>query len=278
MRLGAPVYGYTSPEEWIKCHVENGYGAAYCPVKPSDPKGKIDEYVSAAREHNLVIAEVGIWNNVLDPKDGEKNIALSIERLAFAEQIGARCAVNISGSCGTRWDGPHPDNLNQKTFDRIVEISLRILEEVQPKKAKYALEPMPWAYPNGRESAQKLLEAVNHPCFGVHVDMANLINGIDRVYHNAALTQDFFDHLGDSICSVHAKDTFLQPDHLTMHIDEAIPGDGLFDFATLLRCCAKLNDVPVLAEHLRTKEEYEKSTGYLKKVAKESNLDWDVAI
>ncbi|MBQ3864350.1 MAG: sugar phosphate isomerase/epimerase [Clostridia bacterium] len=279
MRLGAPVTGYTSPEEWIAIHKERGYGAAYCPVKPSDPKAKIQEYIAAAREHNLVIAEVGIWNNLLaqDPMEKEQNIRISIERLAFADKIGARCAVNISGSCGKRWDGPHPQNLTEQTFEEIVRISNRILEEVQPKTVKYALEPMPWAYPNSRESAQKLIDCVNHPQFGVHVDMANLINSIDRVYHTGELTKDFFGHLGSFICSVHAKDSQIVEDRLTMHIDEAIPGEGIFDFDTLLQCCAALGDVPVLAEHLQTQEQYEKATSYLKKVAERNGLQWDAA-
>ena len=279
MRLGAPVSRYNNPEEWVRLHVENGYGAAYCPVKASDPKSLIQEYVSAAKEHNIVIAEVGIWNNLLaqDPEEAEKNIRISIERLAFADEIGARCAVNISGSCGTRWDGPHPDNLTEKTFDRIVEISRRILDEVKPARAKYALEPMPWAYPNSRESAQHLIDRVDNPQFGVHVDMANLINCIDRVYHTGELTRDFFENLGSHICSVHAKDSLLVEDRLTMHVDEAIPGEGIFDFDTLLKCCAALGDVPVLAEHLKTQEQYQKATSHLKLVAQRNGLAWETA-
>ena len=67
MRLGAPVYGWKTAEEWALCHVKKGYGAAYWPLPVDAQPETEDAFVRAAGRHNLVIAEVGVWNNLLDP-------------------------------------------------------------------------------------------------------------------------------------------------------------------------------------------------------------------
>jgi len=54
-----------------------------------------------------------------------------------------------------------------------------------------------------------------------------------------------------------------------------IPGRGMFDHEALLRCCDALDtDLPVLAEHLETQEEYLQATGFFKAKAKELKLQF----
>ena len=81
------------------------------------------------------------------------------------------------------------------------------------------------------------------------------------------MTKAFFDAFGPLIRSVHAKDTILREERLTLHIDEAIPGHGVFDYNTLLIQCHELGDIPVMAEHLQTTEEYDEATGFISKKA-----------
>ncbi len=265
MRLGAPVFDWTTPEEWALAHVKKGYGAAYWPLGDGAPESEEREYVMAAQAHGLVIAEVGIWNNLLDSDDArrEENMQYAIRRLRIADRVGARCCVNISGSKSTYWDGPHPDNLSEETFRQVVEGTRRILDEADPKHTYYTLEPMPWMLPYDVESLQRLIAAVDRPRFAVHVDMCNLVNSFYKVYHTGDMTREFFHAFGPLIRSVHAKDTLLAEDKLTLHIDEAIPGRGVFDYDTLLYACHKLGDIPVMAEHLHTREEYDEATGFL---------------
>jgi len=265
MRLGAPVFDWSTPEEWALAHVKKGFGAAYWPLADGAPEKEETAYIQAAQRYDLVISEVGVWNNLMDsnPIRREENIQYAIRRLRTADRVGARCCVNISGSCSSFWDGPHPDNLSPETFRQVVETTRRIIDEAAPEHTYYTLEPMPWMLPYDVASLQKLLEAVDRPHFAVHADMCNLINAFDKVYSTGQMTKAFFGAFGSLIRSVHAKDTLLKEDMLTLHIDEAIPGQGLFDYDMLLRECHKLGDIPVMAEHLHTQEEYDKATGFL---------------
>ena len=265
MRIGAPVYQYNNAEQWALRHIEHGYGAAYFPLNYKDDPQQIEEYADAARRHGLVICEVGAWNNQLDknPDIRRRNFSYAVGQLQLADRIGAACCVNIAGSLSDTWDGPHPDNLSDETFRHIVETVQRIIDTAKPKNTYYTLEPMPWLFPRSSEDLSRLIREINREAFAVHVDMCNMINSIDRVYRSGDLVLSFFREFGPLIRSVHAKDTVLEK-RLTLHIGEAIPGEGLFDFDALFSQCAKLSpDLPVMAEHLKSQEEYLQATGFM---------------
>lgn len=278
MRLGAPVFHHQSAEEWAHRHVEKGFGAAYWPLPVDADHALEQEYVEAAARHDLVIAEVGIWNNLLDnnAQKREENILYAIARLEQAERVGARCCVNIAGSRSDLWHGPHPLNLTEETFDLIVSTTRRILDAVQPVKSRYALEPMPWMYPSDLSSTLRLAEAIGRPGLGVHVDMCNLMSGCDRVYRSGALTREYFAACGPLIRSVHLKDVAINDD-LPVHIREVVPGEGVFDHETLLRECAALGDVCVMSEHLSSPEQYDQATGFIQATARRLNLPFTAA-
>lgn len=64
------------------------------------------------------------------------------------------------------------------------------------------------------------------------------------------------------------KDTLMQP-HLTIHIDEAMPGKGVLDYGIFLAELSKLpEDTPLMLEHLQTNEEYAEAADYIRGVAK----------
>lgn len=175
MRLGGPVQGYDTPEAWIAALRAAGYRAALCPV---------DADADAARAADIVIAEVGAWCNPLSRDDAERQAALlkCQRQLALADEIGALCCVNIAGSRGEQWDGPHPDNLTPATFDLIVETVRDIIDAVRPTRAFYTPEPMPWAYPDSVDSYLRLIAAIDRRAFGAHLDPVNWVNSPGRYY------------------------------------------------------------------------------------------------
>ena len=131
MRLGGPVFGETSnPDSWAKAVKNHGYSAAYCPIDSESDEATIDAYIEAAKKADIVIAEVGAWSNPISIDETEREAALEKCRvqLALADRVGANCCVNISGSRGPKWDGPHPDNLTDNTFDLIVESVRSIID------------------------------------------------------------------------------------------------------------------------------------------------------
>ena len=271
MRLGGPLpQSYSDPDSWIAAVKERGYRAAYCPVQQRD--NMVEAYAQAARNADVLIAEVGAWSNPLSSDEHERRKAINYcqQRLALADDIDARCCVNIAGSRGRVWDGPHPENLTHETFDLIVETVRTIIDSVKPLRTFYTLETMPWLYPDSTDSYEKLLRAVDRRQFAVHFDPVNLVNSPGRYYHNGALIREFVSRLGPSIKSCHAKDIVLAEGHLPVHLDECRPGLGTLDYRVLLQELQRVDaDMPLMLEHLAREEEYALGAEYVRSIAQE---------
>lgn len=276
IKLGGPVFKkYNNPDEWISALNELNYKAAYCPVQPGTGSEEIKQYKNAAQKANIVIAEVGAWSNPIDPDDLKSKAAIEkcINALQLADEIGANCCVNISGSRNPeKWAGPHPENLTPETFDLIVETTRKIIDAVNPKNTFYALETMPWAYPDSVESYEKLLKAINRERFGVHLDPVNLIVSPQLYYKNGEMITEAFKKLGPFIKSCHAKDILLLEDELTPHLPEVRAGLGNLDYAVYLKELSGLKNIPLMLEHLNTEAEYSQAAIYIRSVAEKNNI------
>ena len=238
IRLGGPSFAKTDdPEALALAHRKLGYRAAYCPGVALKDTDRISALTEAFAKHDVVIAEVGRWCNLLDadPEKRRKNLETVTEGLALAEAIGALCCVDIAGSFNpTSWFGPHPDNLSQKYFDAAVENARKIIDAVKPKRARFSYEVMGWALPDSPDSYVKLIKAVQRPAFGVHLDPCNLVNSPEKFYHNTALLNECFDKLGRWIVSCHAKDLTWDVE-MNVHFREVAPGKGSMDYTTYLK-------------------------------------------
>ena len=272
MRLGAPLpEPISDPDQWVAALQAKGYRAAYCPLNGSEDYAVIRAYAHAAERAGIIIAETGAWSNPLSPDEAISRAAIEKCQimLALADEIGARCCVNIAGSRGEKWDGPHPADLTPATFNLIVDTVRAIIDAVRPKRAFYTLEPMPWMVPDSIESYEELILAIDRPQFGVHFDPVNLINCPQRYFFNGDFIRKFIDRLGHAVRSVHAKDIHLQ-DKLTVHLDEVRPGLGELDYRTLLHELNRLEpDLPLMLEHLPLASEYDLAAAYVREVAGE---------
>jgi sugar phosphate isomerase/epimerase len=267
MRLGGPVFEAWDgdPERWALAVRNEDYRAAFSPVTDPDDTEGIGRFAAAAEAHDIVIAEVGAWSNPIssDEEESRKAMELCKKRLAVAEEIGARCCVNIAGSRGRKWDGPHRNNLSDETFEMIVETTRQIIDAVRPKRTFYTLETMPWVFPDSVDSYLRLLEAMDRSAFAVHLDPVNIINSPAAYYNNGAVIRACFEKLGPHIRSCHAKDIRLQ-DRLTVHLDEVLPGTGDLDYQTYLEELDKLPpDTPLMLEHLKDGEAYLEAREYI---------------
>jgi sugar phosphate isomerase/epimerase len=276
LRLGGTVFGeYDDPLSWVEAHQRWGYRAAWCPVDADAGENEVAAYRETARRHDLVIAEAGAWSNPLSRDDTLRSAAIEKCRrqLELADRIGALCCVNISGSRGEKWDGPHQDNLTDETFEMIVEITRKIIDHVKPTRTYFTLETMPWTYPDSVDSYLRLVNAIDRERFAVHMDPVNLVCSPQRYYRNAELIRDFFARLGPMIRSCHAKDIILR-DKLTTHLDECPPGTGGLDYATYLRELKKFPNAPLMMEHMKEPEEYEMAGKYIRSVGREVGVDF----
>ena len=276
LRLGGPAFSKSEdPEEMALAHRQLGYRAAYCPnVSLNDP-GRIKAVADAFAKHDVVLAEVGRWCNLLDPDADKrrKNLETVTEGLALADALGARCCVDIAGSFNpTVWYGPHPENLSPKFFEAAVENARKIIDAVKPKRAKLAYEMMGWAIPDSPDSYVKLIQAVDREAFAVHLDVCNLVNSPEKFYHNTELINESFDKLGRWIVSCHAKDLTWDIE-MNVHFREVRPGTGSIDYATYLRRLAQLpSPPPLMLEHLSKPEEYDQARQHILDTGKKAGL------
>lgn len=275
MRLGSQLFGDTStPESWVNEVLKGGYRSAVCPDLTDTSEDVVRAYVRAAEANDITISEVGAWSNPISADEAVRQEALAHckRRLALADAVGARCCVNIAGSRGEQWDGPHPDNFSDDTFALIVDTVREIIDAVLPKRTFFALETMPWIFPDSADTYLALLKAIDRPAFAVHFDPVNMISSPRIYYKNGELIRDFFAKLGPYIRNCHAKDIKLAG-KLTVHLDEVVPGRGALDYRTFLRELNKLDpDTSLIVEHLHAPEEGEEAARYIRSVARELDI------
>ncbi len=278
IRLGAPAFAKTDdPELLALAHRKLGYRAAFCPKVALDDAARIKALTDAFAKHDVVIAEVGRWVNLLDAdaEKRKKNLQTVTDGLALAEAIGARCCVDIAGSfSATSWFGPHPDNFTDKFFDAAVENARKIIDAVKPKRAKFCYEMMGWAMPHDPDCYLRMIKAVDRDGFGVHLDPCNLVNSPEKFYRNAGLLNECFDKLGRWIASCHAKDLAWEVE-MNVHFREVCPGKGSLDYTTYLKRLARLpQNPPLMIEHLAKAEEYDAARQHIIEVGRKAGLSF----
>ena len=267
MRLGISLSPqHDTAGEWAEKLHNMGCRSVAFPCNHDD--SKVDDYVQACHDYDLLIAEVKAWSNPMhsDSKERAKNVKYCQEQLRLADEIGAKCCVNIAGSCGEIWDGGYVENYSGDTRKKIIETTQEIIDAVNPTRSFYTLEPMPWMLPDGPESYLKLLEDVDRSGFAVHMDIVNMINCPERYFFNTAFIEKCFDLLGPYIKSCHVKDIRLET-FLTFNLKETACGDGNLDIIKYGQCVDELDpDMAFIIEHLNTEEEYKDSLRYVKEL------------
>ena len=292
IRLGGPVFMDTSkaagageshgarandPVALAKAHRAKGYRAAYAPwVKLDDAEG-IREIRKAFEVEDVMIAEVGYWENLLDtePEERKKTRQAMVNALALAEELGARCAVDILGSyCHGNGNSVHAaDNFSQDAFDEAVEISRYMIDAVKPKTAFFAYEIFPFNVVDSPEMIAKLLNAVDREQFGVHLDLANLINCPRAYWTSGDIMRECVELFGDRIVSAHAKDIKMQEPAISVILKEVLMGTGNLDITANIRELHKLpQEIPYMMEHLPNEEAYDLAAEHIRMVAAQEEI------
>lgn len=273
LRLGGPVFEkYDAPDSWVRAVKKLGYRAAYCPVGLNASSEEIKAYEKAAKDADILIAEVGAWSNPIspDPNMAKEAFEKCTTSLDLADNIGAKCCVNIAGSRDKEnWAGPHPENFSDETFEMIVETTRKIIDEVKPSRTFFTLEAMPWVFPESPDAYLRLIKAIDRKSFAVHLDPVNMMVSPAVFFQNGNLIKECFKKLGPYIKSCHAKDLILKQGTYMPQFDEVRPGLGAMDYHVFLAELRNLPEVPIMMEHLATAEEYEAGATFIRKVVGE---------
>lgn len=268
MRLGAPIAtDNKDPENVAQAHADLGYRAAFCPWGLSlNDMPYLHALRQAFEDRDITIAEVIGWRNPI-PRDQamrQDAFAWLSEQLAVAEELGARCCLTFGGTVDNEksWT-PNAENLTRDTFDLIVETVRKLIDAVQPKRTKLCLEMMATVFPDNADSYLELINAIDRPAFGVHLDPINVVLSRQDYFNPAPLIQDCFRKLGPHIVSCHIKDMIWRPER-GFHFYETIPGTGVFDLRTYLSELRQLpDDTPLMLEHLDSPEAYKQGSDYI---------------
>jgi sugar phosphate isomerase/epimerase len=261
LRLGAPPWSNDDdPEVLAQAHRKKGYRAAYCPDIPLGDADRIRATEAAFARHDVVIAEVGRWVNLLaaDPEERRRNLQTVTDGLALAEAVGARCCVDIAGSFNPdSWYGPDPENLSGRFFEAAVENARAIIDAVQPRRAAFCYEMMAWSLPDSPDAALRLVQAVDRKAFAIHLDACNLVNSPTRYYESSALIRECYAKLAPMIASVHVKDLAWEIE-MAVHFREVRAGLGSIDHGVWLAEHARhAPEAPLMLEHLQDDAEYD---------------------
>lgn len=257
---------------------EKGYTAAYPPGVRIGQTDEIKEIRRIFEGADIMLAEVGYWQNLLDTDHAErqKNRDRMVEALAVAEALGARCSINMLGSyCHGQGPSKHSKrNFSDEAFQEAVEISRYCIDSVKPKTAFFVYEIFPLNVVDSPEMIAALVKAVNRKQFGVHMDLVNLINCPRNYFNSAGVIQRSVELFGNHIVSAHVKDIKLREPAVSVILEEVRPGLGGLDMAAYLRALSGLeHTVPLLMEHLPNEQEYDLAAEYVRSVARTEGIE-----
>ncbi len=287
IRLGAPIFPAPTqqddPFDLAQRHRVKGWAAAYVPPTDVNDTPRLREVRAAFEEADVMLAELGYWDNLLDPDPAKAaaNQKRMVECLTIADEVGAACAVNVAGSyaAGVSMTDHHPDNFSEEFFDTVAEMARKFIDEVKPTRTSFCYEIFPFNVTYRCANVRRLADAVDRPQFSIHYDLANLIDNAASYFDHGHLLDESRELLGTRIVSAHAKDLTLASPSISVQLDEVLPGRGNLDYAGMLKMLDGLPhyfggaaDLPLMIEHLDTEAEYEEAGVYIRGVAKQHGI------
>lgn len=276
MKLGGSVLGsWSTPGEFLALLQQSQFAAITCPVDSRTDPGLAGEVIAAIREAGVLIAEAGVWKNLLssDQEQAGQAFRYAVDQLRFAHQHGIPCVVNVAGSPGERWDGPHRGNYSQAGYEALVRSVQEVIDSAGPGPSCYSLEPMPWMLPDGPDEYLQLIEDIDRPGFKVHLDFTNMINSPRRFLFANEFIEECLMKLGPHTISTHLKDCRMLPE-MPFMAKEVPPGQGQLD---LVHICQLLHqylpvDAPVLLEHMHSAADYQQAYQALAQAAQQAGV------
>jgi sugar phosphate isomerase/epimerase len=265
------------PVALAKAHRRKGFTAAYAPQVDLRDTAAIRAVRDAFEREEILIAEVGFWDNLvdLDPVSRKRNRQSMVEALALAEELGARCAVDIFGSyCSGNGNSQHAaKNFSDEAFDEAVAMARFFIDEVRPKTAFFVYEIFPFSVVDSAEQICRLIKAVDRKQFGVHLDPVNLINQPRTYWTSGDVIRECVRLFGDRIVAAHAKDIKMKEPAISVILEEVPAGKGNLDIATFLRELHRLpQTVPLMLEHLSSEDEYDLAANHYRSIADQQGI------
>lgn len=248
-------------------------------ISMATPADWSDSEVEEAREfldgHGFRIGEFSGFHRGFasaDQEDHRSAIEHYRRQLRHARILNAHC-VGFSMVC----DRATPQMWSDQTWQRCIAAVQELVEAAEQARMDVAAHPHIISPLCSLERYQELLDAVDSPRLKVLMDPVNL-TWPQMTYRTTELVNKIFDQLGEMIVAFHAKDAVLSAVQRNgaylsvVHLDEAVPGTGVMDYATILQRLDGLDhEVTVHVEHF-SEEETVVGQQYIRYVAKELDI------
>jgi sugar phosphate isomerase/epimerase len=265
------------PRELARAVKIKGYRAAYTPQVSLNEPEKIKAVRDAFAAEDIMLAEVGYWENIMDlnPDERARHRRAVVDALALAEEVGARCAVDIFGSyCLGNGNSIHTArNFSAEAFEDAVDMARYFIDSVKPKNAYFCYEIFPFSVVDSPETIENLIWAVDRKQFGVHLDLVNLINCPRAYWNNADIARDCVRRFGNRIVAAHVKDIKMKEPAISVILEEVVAGDGVIDFGVFAKVLDDLpREIPFMMEHLANDAEYDRAARYIRECAAQAGV------
>lgn len=176
-------------------------------------------------------------------------------------------SLNPAGS----WT-PHPDNHRPECLDRFVASLREIADDAEANGVTVVVESHVVSIMRSPEVCAEVVDRVGSPRIRIVLDPVNHFESIDQAFHSTERLRQIFDILGPIAPIGHAKDLRVGNDLVT-HLEEAVPGEGILDYTTLLTRFQQANpDGYLLIEHIPPSK-VPIASAYIRHVAEEVGVE-----
>jgi L-ribulose-5-phosphate 3-epimerase len=243
MRLGYNTNGLAHHrwEDAIAMIAETGYRSValtvdhHClPPWSSTLPGDVQEVREALRRYDLhCVIETGA-RFILDPhrKHSPTLLSSTPEEREHRQRFLQYCvdlAAALNADAVSFWSGTdHEKTPPEVLWLRLIEECCRLAEYAKPQGVRLAFEPEPGMFIQTGDEFQRLLDAVNHPLFGLTLDVGHV-----HCLQDGAIADHIY-RWPDRLWNIHIED--MRPG-----VHEHLPfGEGTIDFPPIF---AALRDI-----------------------------------
>lgn len=205
-------------------------------------------------EQGIRVAQANARYPALVHPDGERRaegVRLARRACRAARQLDAVYLLIRPGSHnhGGDWR-PHRDNHTPAAIERLIESLTQVCSAAEAEGVTIGLECHIVSPLDSPRRVREVIEAVGSPTLRYNVDPVNFVGSLPEAYDTTTVLHRVFEELGQYAISAHVKDLSLG-DRLVLHLDECVPGEGIFDLETFMRLFEQhCPDAYALIEHL----------------------------
>ena len=196
-----------------------------------------------------------------------------IERgIEVASELGAHFCLIRTGSLSP--NGAYSPSLRNVAADclpRLVETLRAVAHKAEAEEVTMVVETHNLTIMDSPETNRLVVEAVGSEQLQVVMDYVNHFQSLQQAYRNVERLHHIFDLMGPIAPVGHCKDLKFG-EGLVLHLDEAIPGEGILDLKVALqRWESFYPDGYMLLEHLPD-DQYPKASANTHRIAAQAGV------